>query len=154
MLGFHYTAERNLCDIYCNGLWPKRLNDNHSYFRSLSPERGAIWVFRYELTGKQLAGILVDIAKRHDTGRIICLKVEYPPEDSLHDIVLTREQLQDPEAEGVVFNHTMNFGYFSHNAKIDLIIKPIQFDQIELVGLWDFEELITNRLNELTPIGA
>jgi hypothetical protein len=137
--GYHYTSEANWEAIKQDGLIP--------YSGPGIPETCApvvnrndpvTWLYDCAKEGDELIGVLMDISLRHKTKRVVCLEVGY---DYASSVKARMEEIEDP-ADTVKLTHTLNGSIYGHQCSMNFFLYHISPEDIELVGLWDFDNLI------------
>lgn len=146
MIGYHYTTWEAYQYIRAQGLQLLPLEERHRHGCQEVlhlVENGCIWVYPEYMQDRKLAGMIVYIACRHDSNRIVCLEVEYPEVWSA--IWLASAEFEDDTH--VVLRHTLDLSVvdkpapFGHTGEpFDLIIEPVSAKDIRIVGKWDLLE--------------
>lgn len=146
MIGYHYTTWEAYQQIRETGLQlsplEKRHEDNCREVLEFI-EDGCIWVYPEHMQGRELIGMVIYAAVRHDSHHLVCLEADYPEWHSAIKLAY-RKYVDDSTVEAVNLNHDlMGMGPFGHVRKhFDLITKPVLLEQIHLVGEWNLLDMI------------
>jgi len=145
MIGYHYTTWEAYQKIRETGLQLSPLEERHRdqcYAVVEFVEDGCIWVYPEHMQGRELIGMVIYIAFRHDNHHSVCLKVDYPEWESAARLAL-RKLAADQLVKELNLNHDLNAGPFGHiSRRFDLITKPVSPEQIHLVGEWNLLDMI------------
>ena len=150
MIGYHFTTWEAWQDIQRNGIQLSHLSSN-SYpdCEEVSDllDDGCIWVYTDLLPSYKMAGMVVYVALKHETHKVILLEVEYPEKASA--TILGAKQLQP--GDRIRLTHTYNgAGPYGHSSQpFDLVLQPILPGKFDLLGEWDMLEFADNGIKDL-----
>lgn len=144
--GYHYTSAGYWDSIKQLGLLPATTPELTVDLKVAASDTAVTWVFDQPREGVELIGVLIDIAKRHETQVVLGLKVEYDYSDSVEAKLQETQDQVDPE-DRINLTHKIDFGRFGHaDAGINLLTSCVPPDDISFIGLWDFDNLLLNIL--------
>jgi len=139
VIAYHYTTWEAYQKIKKGGLKLSPLEERHRQTCWEVVEfikDGCIWVYPEFMRGRELIGMIVYAAFRHDSHRSVCLEVDYAEWESAK-----RLAKKHYKAEAVNLTHNLDAGPFGHFRKpFDLVTKPVPPECIRLVGSWNILE--------------
>lgn len=131
MIGYHYTTYRNWLRIKRKGLYPHFVSEVSEIYNKRIE---GVWVWRKKQVGKAHIGNIMRVAAKHNTSRIVVLRVFYKDKDILR-----------MWGGRVSISHDGNIDRFIYHKKdrdyswlLNKVIDPID---IELVGDYDLRVL-------------
>lgn len=146
MIGYHYTTWEAYQQIQETGLQLSILEERHEdNCREVLEfiEGGCIWVYPEHMQGRELIGMVVYAAIRHDSHHLVCLEADYPEWHSATKLAF-RKLAADPLVEALNLNHDLHgagpFGHF--RKRFDLITESVPPEQIQLIGEWNLLDMI------------
>ena len=145
MIGYHYTTWEAYQLIQETGLQLSSLEERHKVPVGCAAEfveNGCIWVYPERMQGRELIGMVIYAAYRHDSHHSVCLEVDYPEWESATKLAF-RKLAADQLVRELNLNHDLDAGPFGHIRKrFDLITGPVPSERICLVGEWNLLDTV------------
>ena len=154
MIGHHYTTWEAYQQIRETGLQLSILEERHEETCDLVLEfvkDGCIWVYPKHMRGRELIGMIIYAAIRHNSHRVVCLEVDYPEWVSATKLAM---EAVDSDVEAVHLNHDLfGAGPFGHTRKrFDLITESVLPERIQLIGEWNLLDMIQQGERQLRVV--
>lgn len=151
MIGYHYTTWEAYQQIKEDGLQLSPLEKRHEDKCRPAVEfvkAGCIWVYSEFMQGYEQIGMILYVAFRHDSHRVVCLEVDYAEWASASRLAYQKLSVTDPCVARVELTHGLEAGLFGHQKRFDLITTPVLSEQIHLVGKWNLLDLVQQRVQQ------